>query len=131
MAKPITCLLIDDDPDELVFVKYAFSKIDSAINCMQSSDGQTAIRLCERLNYLPSFILLDLNLPRMSGGEVLEYLKTNKRLKDIPVIIYSNSIDTKTESNLVSLGASDFIIKPHSFSVLIPMLKRIWQKYCA
>lgn len=98
------------------------------MNVLYSYDGLNAISLLKKLTYLPSFILLDLNMPRMGGREVLKYLKADEKLKKIPVVMYSNSIDTKTERLLKSVGAFDFIQKSYAFNSLILNLKTIIDK---
>lgn len=125
MIDPITCLLIDDDSEELGTIKFALSKVDPTIKCFQSLDGEQAIELLKRSTHTPSFILLDLNMPRIPGNKILMHLKNDEVLKKIPVVIYSNSIDDITQHKLKSLGAYDHITKPYTINDLVSKLKTV------
>lgn len=70
-------------------------------------------------------ILLDLNLPGITGIKVLEYIKSNKRLKKIPVIVLTTSNDERDIDKCYSLGANTFIQKPVDFEKFLLAIKRL------
>jgi CheY-like chemotaxis protein len=66
-------------------------------------------------NELPCLIVLDLNMPKMNGTETLSHIKKDERFKDIPVIIYSTSINPFEKEKCMRLGAHSYITKPITF----------------
>ena len=88
---------------------------------MEADNGKD---LCEKImkNVLPDIVLLDINMPVMDGKTCLEELKKNKRLKDIPVVIYSTTRNIQEINQLYDLGASRFIHKPATFNELCATL---------
>lgn len=78
-------------------------------------DGERAMRLFDSMgesNNLPELIVLDLNLPKRSGREVLQNLKANPRFRDTPIVILSSSQVEKDRAEMAALGAAMFISKP-------------------
>jgi CheY-like chemotaxis protein len=103
----IKVLMIEDDPliTELVLTKL------SASGCIPYStvDSREAIDLATR--FQPDVIILDLMLPEISGEEILATLKSDPKLKEIPVIIFSNKSDSKSIEYNLSLGAASYLVK--------------------
>jgi len=104
--------LVEDDPDD----HYFFAKILREIN---SDIKLTWFQTCERLleflkmgSDLPSLIVLDMNMPKMSGQECLEIIKKEPTLKHIPVIIFSTAGESKTFNLAYEAGAHKYILKP-------------------
>src|ERR1017187_6577510 len=106
----MTCFLIDDDVDDRTIFQLALNAFDSSIELVTASNGVEAL---EKINspdlFLPDYIFLDLNMPYMSGKECLIRLRDIKRLKNVPILIYS-TIHTDYEKLAGSL-ASAFITK--------------------
>jgi CheY-like chemotaxis protein len=73
----------------------------------------------------PGFILLDLNMPRMSGREALEEIKSDPSLRRIPVVVLTTSGDEGDVLQSYELGVSSFITKPVSFEALVEVMKTI------
>ena len=76
-----------------------------------SGDGQLAMDTLHSATDLPSVIALDLILPKMSGADVLTEIKKDQRLKDIPVAILTNSLNTEESKKYLSMGADLYLIK--------------------
>ena len=113
MEDNINILIVDDDADDRKFFIDAIKEVDAAINCSTAIDGKQALeQLRNSHNSLPDFIFLDLRMPRVSGKKCLEQIKADKRLKSIPVIIYTTSTDVQESKELRKLGAVHFISKP-------------------
>lgn len=100
-------LIVEDDQVLLRALYLLFRKTDYVI--ATAADGETGLKMAERLK--PSLILLDLLLPKMSGFDVLRYMKANPTLKDIPIIVLSNLGDSDSLERVKSLGVEDFFIK--------------------
>lgn len=122
-------ILVDDDPDDRELFAEAIELIDSASNLAMKRNGE------ELMDYLqhtkgapaPDIIFLDLNMPRMNGTEALQQLKKDERFSDIPVIIYSTSLNPRDIDETYNAGACRFLRKPNSFEELKRSLKEILQ----
>lgn len=125
MTKKIICLLIDDDKDDQEIFKLALQDINRDVICLTADDGAEGLKILQSNESLsPSYIFLDLNMPRMTGKDCLSEIKKDTRLAGIPVVIYSTSSDPKDISDSKSLGASDYIIKQFSITSLKTILSR-------
>ncbi len=124
-----TVFLIDDDTDDQEIFGLAIEKTNVKADCVYANDG---IQALEKLNgdesFLPDYIFIDMNMPRMNGQQCLSEIKKIERLKDVPVFMYSTSADPECISENIQLGAEDFIVKPSSISELTIILKRILQE---
>ena len=110
-------LMVDDDAEDRMLMQEMLTEIGSPDVAHYADCGETALCYLESLpqNELPSVIVLDLNMPRLNGTQVLEMLKKNKKLKDITVIIYSTSVNKIEKEQALKLGAYSYIIKPSSY----------------
>jgi CheY-like chemotaxis protein len=109
-----TILVVDDDIDDQNFVKMAIHKYSVEIKVICVNNGMLAIDfLNTKAN--PNLIILDLNMPQKSGKEVLNYIKTNDKLKQIPVLIYTTTASPEEINKVYRLGANSFLTKPRDF----------------
>jgi CheY-like chemotaxis protein len=126
-------LLIEDNPGDVLLTKEAFKECGEDYNIISVKDGVEAIKYlnnedCYKDSVLPDLILLDLNLPRKDGREVLEEIKNDDLLKNIPVIVLSTS---KNESDILKcyeLKVNCYISKPVELESFIEIIKSI-EKY--
>jgi CheY-like chemotaxis protein len=120
-------LIVDDDSEDRELFREAIAEIDSdsAIQCHSAKDGKDALHEMNHGPVLPDFIFLDINMPIMNGRECLIEIKKHTRLRQIPVIMYSTTSDTTEIKGFYSLGAHDFLIKPHNFKKLVEALSSI------
>lgn len=109
-------LLADDDIDDCDFFQEAIDEI-GRITLSVLNDGVELMNflLNDPINH-PNLIFLDLNMPRKSGMECMQEIKAIKSLKDIPIIIYSTSLDRAVVDCLYSMGAHHYIQKPGEFA---------------
>jgi CheY-like chemotaxis protein len=119
-------LVVDDDKEDRSLFCEAASGIDNDIKFLIAEDGLQAINLLEQTAVLPDYIFLDINMPKMNGKEFLIRVKTNARLKSIPVVMYSTTSQTREIEECYKLGAYDFLIKPPSFKKLVDDLRSIF-----
>jgi two-component system, response regulator len=132
--KPVTMLIAEDDPDDRMLVREAFDDARLLNDLHFVVDGVDLFDyLYRRGKYdkenapRPGIILLDLNMPRMDGREVIERLKEDTELRKIPVVVLTTS---KAEEDLLrsyDLGVSGFIVKPVMFEALVSVIKGIAQ----
>lgn len=128
MKKDLFCLLVDDDPDDHDIFLMAIKKLPAPIEFDWATNGREAI---EKLNSygerLPDFIFLDLNMHIMNGIECLFEIKKIPRVSEIPVIIYSTTLNERIIYETLQLGAFDHIEKPKNLKLLEKYLFRIFQ----
>jgi CheY-like chemotaxis protein len=106
-------LLADDDRDDRELFTEALASIDPSIVCEEAEDGKQAIqRLAAGQADLPNLIFLDINMPVMSGWEVLKHLKGNIHYANIPVIMYTTASGEREKRIAADLGAICFVTKP-------------------
>jgi CheY-like chemotaxis protein len=110
-------LMVDDDDEDRMLMQTMFDEIGEPGIAHYEESGETAFSYLEQLsdNELPSVIVLDLNMPRLTGTQVLKKLKANEKLKDITVIIYSTSVNHIEKEQTLRLGAHSYVIKPSSY----------------
>src|SRR5579859_5083820 len=92
--KPINILLIEDNEGDIVLTKEAFEESKLINKLRVIKDGKEAIRFFEKLedwSEKPGLVLLDINLPKVSGHDVLKYIKNHEKHKTIPVIMLTTS----------------------------------------
>ena len=114
--KQLNILLADDDIDDCAFFKKAVEDFPISTYCTAVHDGEQLMKqLTNETNELPNVLFLDLNMPRKNGFECLSEIKLNKKLKQLPVIIFSTSFDQEVVNVLYENGAQYFIRKPSDF----------------
>jgi CheY-like chemotaxis protein len=113
-------LIGEDDLDDQELFREIFSSIDTKLDLQFVSNGAGVISFIENCeeHRLPCLIILDYNMPELSGADILELLQKNNRCKDIPKIIWSTSGSEMFKKRCLELGASAYIIKPSSVSDL-------------
>ena len=122
------CFLVDDDHDDHEIFQIALENLDVNIELRTAFDGRDALdRLEKDVLFLPDYIFLDLNMPRLNGLQCLHELKKTERLKNIPVIIYTTSSEERHKSQAIDLGAQEFITKPANVDELSQKLSSIFK----
>ena len=130
-------LLVEDNPDEVVLTKLAFDISKISIRLVVARDGQEALDfLFGRDGYSvreqseqPSLILLDLNLPLVSGFEVLRLVRTENNISEIPVVVLTSSNEERDRFESIRLGANEYIRKPiglYEFAKVVSELVPRW-----
>lgn len=118
-TKHYNLLLADDDEDDCDFFKEALDEISIETSLNMVHDGvQVMDYLKANESKLPDVLFLDLNMPRKNGLECLAEIKDDEKLKELPIIIFSTSLDSEIVNNLYKNGASFYIRKPGDFSKL-------------
>ncbi len=118
--------IVDDDPEDREFLTEAFSHHADDIECIMYENGTKLLNQLNTQNEnYPGIILLDLNMPGISGRQVLHELKSNINLKQIPVLIFTTSYLPADKKMAYELGANCFLSKPSSHVKLLEMTKSI------
>ena len=127
---PINILLVEDNPGDVRLTQEAFKSNKISNNLQVAEDGVEAMAILRRegeyTNALrPDIILLDLNLPKKSGREVLVEIKTDENLKQIPVVVLTSSANEEDILKAYDNYASCYISKPVGFDEFIRVVKSI------
>jgi len=106
-----TVLVVDDDPDDLEITRRALAKVGCGETCLTACRGEDALAFLRGCAELPALILLDLKMPGMNGIDTLRHIRSDDRLKHIPVIIVTNSTLESDRSAALAAGANAFLHK--------------------
>ncbi len=104
--------LVEDDPDHVMIISRAIRESGQQTEIDTASDGEAALAALRASERPPDLILLDINMPGLSGLEVLAQLKSDARLKLIPVVMLTSSELPADVARAYELGASGYISKP-------------------
>jgi CheY-like chemotaxis protein len=127
---PIDVLLVEDDPGDVLMTREAFEENKVANRLAVVSDGAEAMQYLRREGEYaeaptPDLVLLDLNLPRMDGREVLAAMKSDEALRSIPVVVLTTSEAEEDVLRSYSLHANAYVTKPVDFSRFIEVVRQI------
>jgi CheY-like chemotaxis protein len=125
MSSKIDMLLVEDDPDDVELMRQAL--LDNSIKFEMEviNHGDRVIQYLESCKKFPDVIVLDLNLPKLHGREVLRKIKAVNSLSSIPVAILTTSSSQSERENCLKLGADIFITKPSSVAGFNEMITAI------
>jgi CheY-like chemotaxis protein len=119
MTGKLPVLLVEDNPADVFLVEEAIKEHNLPVHLLVVEDGEAAIRFLEQANIesesIPKAVVLDWNLPRRSGSEVLQHLRNSTRFPDIPVVVFTSS-DSRWDRELAAqLGATRYFRKSADF----------------
>ena len=120
-------LLVDDDLDDRMLFEQIVGETDPDIRVHCAANGLEMVARLDKCadQDLPDLVILDQNMPKMTGGESLTFLKESPRYKDIPVIVYSTYQIKDFYLSCRKLGALDVIDKPDTIQAYRNMISRI------
>jgi CheY-like chemotaxis protein len=128
-----TILLVDDSDNDLLLMSLAFEKASFPGVLRIVHDGEEAIAYLEgRHPYsdrvrdpLPTLVLLDLNMPKKSGFDVLEWVRAHPTLRRLPIMVLTASMVSGDVERAFDLGANSFLVKPTRIEDLIVMIRSL------
>jgi len=120
-----TVLFIDDDQDEHLLIQEAIEGRQDLPAFTYFLSARLALFELETTRTMPDLIVVDINMPVMSGIEFLTEIKKRAPLKHIPVIIHSTTSDAATKKNCEKLGAAAFLQKATSFESLLNTIREM------
>jgi CheY-like chemotaxis protein len=126
-------MLVEDNPMDLDLTLRAFSKKRFGNNILIARDGEEALNFFPRWEAgdpVPAVILLDINMPKVSGLEVLRQLKAHERFRRIPVVMLTSSREDRDLKAAYDLGVNSYIEKPVSFSKFMEVADHIELYWC-
>ena len=130
--EPAEILLVEDDEDDILFITEAFAEVWQSYNIHTVTDGAQAISFLKQEGEFasaprPDLILLDLNMPRVNGYEVLAFAKSDDDLKRIPIVVLTTASDDRTRDEVYASHANSFIAKPSLPSELNNVVRMVAQ----
>jgi CheY-like chemotaxis protein len=132
-AQKFTILIVEDDEDQLLFLKKSFEALGTNYRVQALGSGNDALaylkgegKYKDRKKFeFPSYIITDLRMPLGDGFDILEFLKKTPALSVIPVVMLSSSEDTDDIRHAYLLGASSYFVKPGGLPGLRALLGKI------
>lgn len=121
-------LHVEDNPDDVMLMNLAFNRAGIAARLHVVNDGDEAITALEKSTLnggAPVCVLLDVKLPRVSGLEVLAWIREQPRLRRLPVILLTSSSQTADINRAYDLGANSFLVKPPDLDSLTQLVKTV------
>lgn len=132
--RPARIMLVEDNPGDVILTQRAFKHCKMANELAVATNAEDALSMLRKdapytKQSTPDLILLDLNLPRMSGTELLAHIKNDTSLQHIPVIMLSSSSAEQDVLKSYNLHANGYIVKPPSlddFQDIIEKVEAFW-----
>jgi len=143
MTRPLRLLVAEDEPGDVTLLERAFARANLEVPLQFARDGEEVVSILEHAlefegsevpNSLPTLLLLDLNMPRMSGFEVLRWLQSQPRLRQLLVVVFSASEDVSDMEHAYDLGADGYVVKPNdadAFVEVICGMEKYWLRHNA
>lgn len=128
--KPVEVLLVEDDPGDVILTQEGLRASKLHINLHVVDNGEKALAFLHREPPYedaprPGLIILDLNLPRINGMEVLKEIKTNEALQTIPTVILTTSRAEEDVIRSYKLGANCYVSKPLNLDEFVKVVSSI------
>jgi CheY-like chemotaxis protein len=128
--EPVEILLVEDDPGDVLMTREALAESKVLNNLTVVSNGEEALRYLlqegEHADAVrPDLVLLDLNLPRVDGREVLARVKADERLRTIPVVILTTSEAEEDVLRSYQLHANAYVTKPVDFDSFVDVIRQV------
>lgn len=129
----VEILLVEDNPNDIELTLHAFRRHNLANRIHIARDGVEALEFIfganrepvDTLSLLPRVILLDLKLPKISGLEVLQRLKSDPRTRVIPVVVLTASREERDVVESYQLGVNSYIVKPIDFDQFVSAMRTL------
>ncbi|PKL49825.1 MAG: hypothetical protein CVV39_02470 [Planctomycetes bacterium HGW-Planctomycetes-1] len=122
--KSAVILVVDDEPDLVSTVKTRLEW--HKFNVETASNGQQGLEVAAQVK--PDLILLDCNMPEMTGLQMLERLRQDKELQDIPVIMLTAASEPRDINTAASFNVAEYVTKPFDFAQLLGKISQILDK---
>jgi CheY-like chemotaxis protein len=132
MSELARILLVEDDPRDVELTLTALGEYNLANEVVVTRDGEKALdylysrgEFTTRSHDNPAVMLLDLKLPKIDGLEVLQQIKSDERLKLIPVVVLTSSHEEKDMIRSYQLGVNAYVVKPVDFHEFVNAIKEL------
>lgn len=118
-------MIIEDDKIEIMKLYRAVSSLELNHNIIEAKSGEEALFLLQKKDKLPHIILLDLNMPKVNGIELLSALKKDNQLQHIPTIILTTSNNLTDLLECYKIGIAGYILKPLKYKTYVSKIEKL------
>ena len=120
-------LLVEDNPDDAELTRIAFAEAGGEYDLRVVADGAAAVAYLQRCTpaELPALVLLDLNLPKLNGREVLQAIRAEPATRSLPVVVLTTSAEPFDVDRAYVLGANSYIQKPVEFDRFDEVVRQV------
>jgi len=118
MNRTLRIVLIEDDTDDVELLQDALDIRNIAYEMLLLKDGSAAASYCENTVSLPDIIIMDFNLPRVHGREVVNFIRCRKKFSNVPILILSTSSSKEDIAFAYKAGADKYLIKPSTIEAI-------------
>jgi CheY-like chemotaxis protein len=128
-------LVVEDNPADVALLRYALTTSSTPISLYAVEDGAQAMAFLQHEGQFttaphPHLLLLDFNLPKKHGHEVLAEIKAHPQLKQLPVIMFSSSANPDDVARSYALGANAYLVKPLLLDDYVRVVQHVVQFWC-
>ena len=127
----VVILVAEDDADDRFLMQTAFEekgyedKLEFVENGLELFSYLNEAQLSAKKDLMPRIILLDLNMPKKDGRQVLKEIKQHQVFKKIPIVVFTTTINEKEIMRCYELGANSYIVKPSTYDALLSTVEQI------
>lgn len=121
----MTILIVEDEPADVTLLKLAFRECGVTANLAFASNGEQALASLRAAERPHDLVLLDLNLPRKNGKEVLKEVRADVSLRNLPVAMFTSSTASQDVTECYALGANCYIDKPNTYGDLVSTVRQL------
>ena len=125
MENTLKILLVEDNLIEIMKMKRTISLLELNHTVHEAKNGEEALKFLEDKSNMPDLILLDLNMPKISGIEFLKIIKANKDLLHIPIVILTTSNNQKDLIECYKTGMSGYVLKPLKYEDYVKKIEKV------
>ncbi len=134
MARDVI-LHVDDDTNDVVLFQHAARKAELNLRMLTVSDGEEVFaylggkgKYANREEFpFPDLLLLDLKMPRVSGFDVLSWVRRHEKFRRLPILVLTSSNHAADIQRAYELGANSYIVKPVGFEALVELSRVVWK----
>lgn len=119
-------LLVEDAPGDILLIRRAIGQAGLSVQMRLAMDGEQAVQILSEAAYRPDLVILDVNIPKLSGLSVLERCTV-----DAPVVVFTSSSSLDDRLRAISLGAKEFVQKPTDLDAFEEQVSRIIRNWLA
>lgn len=118
-------LLVEDDTVDAMTVMRSFKELRISNKVEHKKDGVEALNYLQHANPKPCLVLLDINMPKMNGIELLQRMKQDDELRKLPVVMLTTSNDERDKIESYKLGVAGYMLKPVNYQNFVQVMKSI------
>lgn len=125
MTGPVNILLIEDDSDDVELFTDALNRNQQEHSIRLLQDGMAAVTYFSETDQCPDVVVMDMNLPRLHGRDVIRHIRSKALFDKVPVVVLTTSSASDDRNYVLSQGATAFIVKPSTLDGLLEMARQV------